>query len=298
MAETYAGQRLDNFLLRELKRVPRPLIYRLLRIGRIKVDHRRAKPDDRLVAGSRITLPALAVDQPRSIASAPAPPPILHECRHFIVIDKPAGLAVHGGSGISTGLIERLRLHRPADRLELAHRLDRETSGAIVVAKTRTGLTDLHAQLRAGLVRKRYVAAVFGKWKPGMSTVSAPLSKLEPAGPASRKAAVDLAEGRASTTRTRCRRQLRRGAVLDLVLETGRTHQARAHLAHVGLPIIGDGRYGDYAANREAAAAGLRRMLLHAWRMDFTAPDGEPIKVESPLPAIFAAAQAWLDRAA
>ena len=297
VGQHHAGQRIDNFLLRELKGVPRPLVYRLLRKGSIRLaGGGKARPDQRLEAGDLILLPELA----RSCSDGSDPPltpepPVLHECADLIVFAKPAGLAVHGGSGIGSGLIERLRKSRGSDRIELAHRLDRDTSGALVVAKTRVGLLDFHRQLRAGRVRKAYVAVAFGKWRADMKVIEAPLRKLVPDGPGSRRARIDPAAGSSSVTRTRCRRQMRQAALLELILVTGRTHQARVHLAHVGMPIVGDRRYGDFAANRRAAAAGWRRMFLHAHSLRFLDPAGAPVRVSAPLPEDFSRVCAWLD---
>ena len=293
----HAGQRIDNFLLRELKGVPRPLVYRLLRKGSIKIaGGKKVRPDQRVKQGDLILLPQLALSRPDNPeAPVAAEPPVLHECDDLIVFAKPAGLAVHGGSGIGSGLIERLRKSRASERVELAHRLDRDTSGALVVAKTRAGLVDFHRQLRTGQVRKAYVAVAFGKWRTSMKVIDAPLRKLTPDGPGSRRARIDRVDGSCSVTRSRCREQLQQAALLDLVLVTGRTHQARVHLAHVGMPIVGDRRYGDFAANRKVAAAGWRRMFLHAQSLQFSLPGGEQVRISAPLPKEFAQLCQWLD---
>ena len=297
VGQHHAGQRIDNFLLRELKGVPRPLVYRLLRKGAIRLaGGGRVRPGQRLEAGSCILLPELALSRPARAEAPVAPePPVVHECADLIVFAKPAGLAVHGGSGIGSGLIERLRTSRGSKRIELAHRLDRDTSGALVVARTRAGLTDFHRQLRAGLVRKTYVAVAFGNWRQDMRIIDAPVRKLNPDGPGSRRARIDPAAGSRSITRTRCRRQMRNAALLDLELVTGRTHQARVHLAHAGMPIVGDRRYGDFAANRRAAAAGWRRMFLHAHTLRFALPGGEPVRITAPLPREFSQLCSWLE---
>ena len=298
VGEHHAGQRIDNFLLRELKEIPRPLVYRLLRKGAIRIaGSSRIRPSQRLQPGNLILLPELALSRP---AKADAPvvsePPVLHECADLIVFAKPAGLAVHGGSGIGSGLIERLRKSRDSERVELAHRLDRDTSGALAVAKTRAGLVDFHRQLRAGMVRKTYVAVSFGQWRSDMKNIDVPLRKLTPVQPGSRRARIDQDAGIRSLTRTLCRRQMRNAAMLELLLITGRTHQARVHLAHVGMPIVGDRRYGDFAANRRVAAAGLRRMFLHAHTLQFSLPGGTPVRITAPLPKEFSQACTWLDR--
>ena len=219
----------------------------------------------------------------------------------LIVVDKPPGLAVHGGSGIAHGLIETLRAARPHARLlELVHRLDRDTSGLLLVAKKRTALTALHAALREGRVRKRYLVLVRGRWRDERRTVRLALHKFATRS-GERRVRVDEEVGREAVTVFR-RREVWRDrepplALLEAELATGRTHQIRVHLAALGFPLAGDDKYGDFAWNRALAKGGLKRMFLHAWKLDFAHPvTGEPMALESPLPADLARFVASLDR--
>jgi 23S rRNA pseudouridine955/2504/2580 synthase len=215
-------------------------------------------------------------------------PPILFEDDALIALDKPAGLAVHGGSGIAHGVIERLRAARPeAKFLELVHRLDRDTSGVLLVAKKRAALLDLHAQLREGLVDKRYDVLVRGRWRDAKRVVELPLEAYV-TGEGERRVRVER-EGRAARTIFRRQRvwpdRAPPIALLEAELETGRTHQIRVHLTHLGFPLAGDDKYGDFAWNRELATQGLKRMFLHARRLQFRHPvDGRVVVVEAPLP--------------
>jgi 23S rRNA pseudouridine955/2504/2580 synthase len=286
------GQRIDNFLIRTLKGVPKSHIYRILRSGEVRINKRRARPDTRLAPGDTVRIPPVRAAAPKSIAKPTAgrkfKPNILFEDDALIAIDKPAGLAVHGGSGIALGLIEQLRQARPDARfLELVHRLDRETSGVLLVAKRRSALTVLHAQLRAGEVDKRYLALVRGPWRDAMRTVSVPLHKFSTREGERRVRAEDA--GRAAVTIFRRERIWPAHqpplALLEAELQTGRTHQIRVHLAHIGHPLAGDDKYGDFAWNRELAREGLKRMFLHARRLSFVHPaSGKTMEVASPVP--------------
>jgi 23S rRNA pseudouridine955/2504/2580 synthase len=290
--EAGAGQRIDNFLLRMLKGVPKSHVYRILRSGEVRVNRGRVGPDARLALGDVVRVPPVrtATSPPAGTAVArPFKPALLFEDDWVIAVDKPAGLAVHGGSGIALGLIEQLRAARPQARfLELVHRLDRETSGVLLVAKKRSALTALHAQLRDGEVDKRYQLLVRGPWDARERVVDVPLFKFATR-EGERRVRVD-ALGRASTTIFR-RLQAWPAhvpplALLEAELETGRTHQIRVHLAHLGHALAGDDKYGDFAWNRELAKGGLRRMFLHAATITFRHPaTGEPVVVLSPLPA-------------
>lgn len=305
-----AGQRIDNYLCRILKGVPKSHVYRILRSGEVRVNKGRAAPDRRLAEGDVVRLPPVrtAAREPRSAAAAkPTPPrafrvPILYEDDAFLAVDKPAGLAVHGGSGIAHGLIEQLRAARPAARfLELVHRLDRDTSGVLLVAKQRAALVALHAALRAGDVDKRYHVLVRGRWRDALRTVRAPLHKFATQ-EGERRVRVD-AQGRASETVFRRIATWPRHepplALLEAELKTGRTHQIRVHLAHIGFVLAGDDKYGDFAWNKELHAQGLRRMFLHAHRLALRHPAaGEPLVLESPLPADLAAFVATLGESA
>jgi 23S rRNA pseudouridine955/2504/2580 synthase len=289
--ESGAGQRIDNFLCRVLKGVPKSHVYRILRSGEVRVNKGRAAPERRLAEGDVVRVPPVRTSAPqmrRSAAARPFGVPILYEDDALLALDKPAGVAVHGGSGISHGLIEQLRSARPQARfLELAHRLDRDTSGVLLVAKTRAALVGLHAALREGEIDKRYHVLVRGRWRDALRVVRAPLHKYSTVA-GERRVRVDE-EGRASET---VFRRLRTWpshepalALLEAELKTGRTHQIRVHLAHIGFVLAGDEKYGDFAWNRTLHAAGLRRMFLHAQRLSLRHPiSGAPLMLESPLP--------------
>lgn len=299
-----AGQRIDNYLLKTLKGVPKSHVYRILRSGEVRLNRRRATPDARLVSGDELRIPPIRIGSPDATRAAPPVPlgpvpPILYEDDAIVVLDKPSGLAVHGGSGVSQGVIERLRLARPtAGFLELVHRLDRDTSGALVIAKKRAALVALHAQLRGGEVDKRYLVLVRGKWRDALRRVSIPLERYVTADGERRVRAVS--DGReARTTLRRLRSWPRHDppvALLEAELETGRTHQIRVHLAHLGHPLAGDPKYGDFAWNRELARQGLKRLFLHACRIVFVHPlTGRSITVEAPLAPDLQAFVAALD---
>lgn len=282
------GQRLDNFLLGQLKGIPKSHIYRVLRRGEVRVNSGRAAPDYRLRAGDRVRIPPLR----RRI---PAPPRaegfewlharVLHEDDDLLVLDKPAGLPVHGGSGIAVGLIEALRNLRPElTGLELVHRLDRGTSGCLLIAKRRPALLALHAALRAGKVEKRYLALVKGRWRGGTRRISAPLARERKRG-GERLVDVDAA-GRAAESGFTPKGYYGPATLMQISLYTGRMHQARVHAAYAGHPIAGDEKYGDRDCNREFRGLGLRRLFLHAAQVRFVHPaSGARIEVSAPLPA-------------
>lgn len=284
-----AGQRVDNYLTKRLKGVPKSHIYRILRSGEVRINSRRVGPEYRVQAGDRLRLPPVRTAKP---AATPKHPPasrlqaeVLHEDEVLLVIDKPAGVAVHGGSGISRGVIEQLRLERPEARfMELVHRLDRDTSGVLLLAKRRSALTELHRQLREGQVRKYYLVLVKGAWRDGKRSVKLPLNKHVLA---SGERRVSVAEdGQAAHTVFRLKRGWRDYSLLEAELKTGRTHQIRVHLAHLGFPIAGDDKYGDFALNKLLAKQGLKRMFLHASRAVVTHPQtGADLALEAPLPA-------------
>ena len=291
--ETVAGQRVDNMLLKLLKGVPRQHVYRLLRTGQVRVNSARVDPTYRLQAGDRVRLPPVRTARPA--ASAPlAPrtrfePAVLYEDEHLIALDKPAGLAVHGGSGVARGVIEEMRLARPRLKfLKLVHRLDRETSGVLLLAKKRSALVALHAALREGRVRKLYTLLVHGRFRKARQSVSLPLEKyLLPGGDRRVKVARDGLPAHTVFTRLRV---LEDYSLLQAELLTGRTHQIRVHAAAVGHPIVGDDKYGDFAANRALARRGLKRMFLHARRIELDHPaSGESLVIEAPLPRELAA---------
>ena len=300
------GQRVDNYLVKILKGVPKSHIYRILRSGEVRVNRRKVGPETRLTVGDQLRIPPI-----RASASSPRPavsamravtiPPILFEDDALIALNKPAGLAVHGGSGISYGAIERLRHARPESAfLELVHRLDRETSGVLLIAKKRLALTGLHAQLRDGAIDKRYYVLVRGKWRDAARSVELPLTTYL-IGNGERRVRVDT-DGRLARTTFR-RVKLWPGgdppvSLLEAELETGRTHQIRVHLTHLGYPLAGDDKYGDFTWNKALAQQGLKRMFLHAHRIRFAHPlDGREIEIEAPLAPELAAFVARLDAA-
>lgn len=299
VGDEFAGQRLDNYLLREWRGVPRSLVYRLIRNGHVRVNAGRVKPDCRLQAGDCLRLPA-SVAVPQTRAAAPAAPlqlPVLYEDAQLLAVDKPAGLAVHGGSGIAHGVIERLRARLPQNRfLELAHRLDRETSGVLLLAKKRTALAAVQKQWREHQVKKRYVALVFGEWQAARHRrIALPLKRLN--GSDGHRQVVADAAGKNAVTHTQRLNVHGGGALLAADLSTGRTHQLRVHLAASDIPIVGDDKYGDFTANRAAARAGFSRMFLHAERLTFTHPlSGKRLSIVAPPAQDFTHAAAWLER--
>jgi 23S rRNA pseudouridine955/2504/2580 synthase len=295
VSASHAGQRIDNFLLARLKGVPRSLVYRLLRSGEVRVNKGRAQPSRRLEAGDQVRLPPLR----RPAEGEPIVPTarlreqldqaVLYEDSRVLVIDKPAGLAVHGGSGITLGVIETLRAMRPGAELELVHRLDRDTSGCLLISKRRSALRRLHAQLRDGEVDKRYLALLCGRLaRPEMEVVAA--LRTDRVRGAERVVRVDHQAGKPSRTWFR-RRQDYAGAfsLVEAELDTGRTHQIRVHAAHLGAAVAGDPKYGDEAQNQRLRSLGLKRLFLHAAALSFRPQeDGPRVQVEAPLPSALA----------
>jgi 23S rRNA pseudouridine955/2504/2580 synthase len=283
--ETSQDQRIDNYLQKILKGVPKSHIYRILRSGEVRVNSRRVQASYRLQDGDKIRLPPIRTsEKPVRAGSGPVfSGPVLFEDEDLLIVDKPSGVAVHGGSGISSGVIEQLRIARPGLRfLELVHRLDRDTSGVLILAKKRTALTGLHAQLREGAVRKHYLALVLGEWKDAKRNVKAALHKYVNSS-GERRVVVDD-EGQQAHTVFRLVRNLPGYSLLDAELKTGRTHQIRVHLAHVGFPIAGDDKYGDFDVNKRLAKVGLKRMFLHAASLEFSHPrSAQLVRVEAPL---------------
>lgn len=288
VATDQAGQRLDNFLLRLLKGVPRSRIYRILRKGEVRVNRGRVRPDYRLQAGDQLRIPPIRVSQTeaRPVSSgmrARLAGKVLYEDDRLLIIDKPAGMAVHGGSGVSAGVIEALRAERPeAPYLELVHRLDRDTSGCLMIAKKRSELRMLHTLLREGAVTKRYLLLARGDWSKGPWEADAPLRKNQLSG-GERIVRVDAA-GKPARTRFSLLQRLPSASLMEAQLDTGRTHQIRVHAAHLGHPLGGDEKYGDPAFNRYLRAAGLRRLFLHAHHVAFRDPErGREVEVSAPL---------------
>jgi 23S rRNA pseudouridine955/2504/2580 synthase len=284
-----AGQRLDNYLLRHLKGVPKTHVYRIIRSGEVRVNKGRAGPDDRVQAGDLVRLPPVRVservaEKAQDMATAALAAParkfvVLFEDEHLLAIDKPAGVAVHGGSGVSFGVIEQLRMARPqAPFLELVHRLDRETSGILQLAKKRSALRQLQDQFRERETGKTYLALVVGQWPANRKVLDKSLHKyLLPDGERRvRVVAKDDPDAMAALTLVKVKHRGDGFTLLEVTIRTGRTHQIRVHLASEGFPIAGDDKYGDFELNkallRAPGGASLKRMFLHAWRLEFTHP--------------------------
>ena len=294
--EDSAGQRLDNFLMRHLKGVPKTHVYRIIRSGEVRVNKGRASAEQRVEAGDLVRLPPVRVSaQVQAKADAPAPArefPVLMEDEALMAIDKPAGVAVHGGSGVSFGVIEQLRRARPAlANLELVHRLDRETSGVLLVAKKRSTLKHLQDQFRDRETGKTYLALVLGLWPSNKKVIDSPLMKYtipNGVGEGERRVKVvgkDDPNGMRSITLVRVARTVGPYTLLEVTIKTGRTHQIRVHLASQGHPIAGDDKYGDFEHNKLLQKMGLKRMFLHAWQLKFQHPQSHrPVSLQAPLP--------------
>ena len=285
VGEESEAQRIDNFLLRRLKGVPKSHVYRVLRSGEVRVNSGRIKPDYRLRIGDRVRVPPIRVSQARKPEARILDLPIVFEDASLLVVDKPSGIAVHGGSGVSFGVIESLRAARPeAKMLELAHRLDRDTSGLLIVAKKRSALVELHRMLRDGEVAKVYVAIVKGCPDKTEFEIREALHKHVTA-KGERRVSVQEG-GMAAVTKARVLKGSDDFSVLEVRLMTGRTHQIRVHLAHAGHPVLGDDKYGDFLLNHALAKQGVKRLFLHARRLALKHPaEKRQIKLESPLPA-------------
>jgi 23S rRNA pseudouridine955/2504/2580 synthase len=294
--EDSAGQRLDNFLMRHLKGVPKTHVYRIIRSGEVRVNKGRASAEQRVEAGDLVRLPPVRVSaQVQAKAESPAPArefPVLMEDEAMMAIDKPAGVAVHGGSGVSFGVIEQLRRARPAlANLELVHRLDRETSGVLLVAKKRSALKHLQDQFRDRETGKTYLALVLGLWPSNKKVIDSPLMKYtlpNGDGEGERRVKVvgkDDPNGMRSITLVRVARTVGPYTLLEVTIKTGRTHQIRVHLASQGHPIAGDDKYGDFEHNKLLQKMGLKRMFLHAWQLKFQHPQSHrPVSLQAPLP--------------
>ena len=289
----HAGQRIDNYLMCQLKGVPKSLVYRIVRKGEVRVNKGRIKPEYRLKEGDVVRIPPVRQAEKKVPGKVSGKilkqieSRILFEDKRIMIINKPSGLAVHGGSGLSFGLIEVLRQLRPNDKeLELVHRLDRDTSGCLIIAKKRSALRRLHEQLREGTMDKRYMTLVKGKWKGRSKWVDAPLLKnviksgerlvfVDPKGKDARTQFIPYSVGDEAS-------------LMSVKLDTGRTHQIRVHAQHIGFPIAGDDKYGDDEFNRQLKSKGLKRLFLHAFSLKFHLPDTEtgedvPIYIEAPL---------------
>lgn len=298
--ENGAGQRLDNFLIKVLKGAPKTLVYRIIRSGEVRVNKSRAQADTRLSEGDVVRVPPLRLSEPdnRAEQAGVAVPArefdILFEDDHVLAINKPAGVAVHGGSGVSFGVIEQLRRARPqAKLLELVHRLDKETSGILLIAKKRSALTALQEQFRQRQTGKTYAALTIGEWPESLKVIDVALHKyLDAAGERRvRAVAADDDDGRRAISLVKVVERLAGTTLLDVTIKTGRTHQIRVHLQQAGHPIVGDDKYGDFALNkafaRGQAVAQVRfeRMFLHARHLSFDHPaSGARITLDAPLP--------------
>lgn len=303
VGEDSDGQRLDNFLLKRLKGVPKSHVYRLLRSGQVRVNSKRIDADYRLQQGDTVRIPPvrMAENEPaqsenkrkKLAKSRYIPFDILFQDDALLVINKPAGVAVHGGSGVSFGVIEQLRAQHPDWKfLELVHRLDRETSGVLLLARKRAALVELHRQIREGMMEKRYLVLVKGAWKNTKQSVKLALNKYVTAAGERRVSVSDKNEtGMSSHTIFTLQKAWKNFSLLEAELKTGRTHQIRVHLAHLGFPIAGDDKYGDFALNKTLAKvtkaarpARLERMFLHARLAVITHPvTGESLRLEAPL---------------
>jgi 23S rRNA pseudouridine955/2504/2580 synthase len=286
-----AGQRIDNFLMRHFKTVPRSRVYRLLRKGEVRVNRKRVDAEYRIQEGDEVRLPPVRIDagdepgRPSSSLLDLLERSVIFQDRHLLVIDKPAGVAVHGGSGMSFGVIEALRASRPRETLELVHRLDRDTSGCLLIARDRATLTALHALIRNGGMHKTYMALVAGSWQLGTKRIDAPLAtdnrqhgerhvKVAPAGKDSVSVFKPLQFFGPLAT------------LMEVDIPTGRTHQIRVHASFAGHPLLGDDKYGDHERNAELKQHGLKRTFLHAQSVAFEWPgSGVPFHVSAPLPA-------------
>ena len=298
--ENSAGQRLDNFLLRELKGVPKTHVYRVIRAGEVRVNKGRAQADTRLELGDEVRVPPVRlperVNDEAAAAHVPAREfPVIYEDEHLIAVNKPAGVAVHGGSGVSFGVIEQLRRARPeAKFLELVHRLDKETSGLLLIAKKRSALTHLQDQFRERETGKTYAALVIGDWPGNKKVLDVALLKFTGSDGERWVRAVENShdpqaeQAKRSISLVKVAQKFPGYSLLDVTIKTGRTHQIRVHLQHAGHPIVGDPKYGDFEANRAIARGPLKfeRMFLHAKRLRVAHParPEETLELEAPLP--------------
>lgn len=288
--EEFQGQRIDNFLIARLRGVPKSVIYRVVRKGEVRVNKKRVKPEYKLVSGDQVRVPPMTVSQEKDPVSVKLSQVqtleqhILFEDNDLIVLNKPTGIAVHGGSGLQFGVIEALRALRPlAKHLELVHRLDRDTSGCLLIAKKRSVLTHLHEQLRLKTVEKKYWALVAGQWDAKVKKVTEPLKK-NTLQSGERIVRVDERDGKPSETRFKILQRYHEGTLVEAFPVTGRTHQIRVHTACQGHPIACDDKYGDNEFTQQMTGLGLHRLFLHAFTLKFTHPNtGAFMMVEAPL---------------
>lgn len=287
------GQRLDNFLLGQLKGAPRSIIYKIVRSGQVRINGKRAKPDSRLAAGDEVRIPPVRLEEPGEFKAPPRAmldrlaASIVYEDKLLLALNKPSGIAVHGGSGLSFGVIEAMRALRPDEPMELVHRLDRDTSGVLIIAKKRSALLELQALLREGddeeAPNKKYLTLLVGKMPQGTMTVDASLQKSVLQG-GERMVRVDP-NGKASVSHFKLLERRAGHSFCEVRIETGRTHQIRVHAAHLGHPVAGDEKYGEREANKKLAeTVGLKRLFLHAASMEFALEGGaKPYLINAPL---------------
>ncbi len=283
------GQRIDNFLASQLKGVPKSLIYRIVRTGQVRINGKRAKPDTRVAEGDEIRIPPVRVAEqvqhgvPAASQLERIEQNLVYEDRDFLVLNKPCGLASHGGSGISFGAIELLRLARPKDTLELVHRLDRDTSGILVFSRKRSALTALQSVIRAGGVIKQYLTLLAGHLPQMALSVDAPLRKSVLQGGERMVQVTD--DGKPSVSHLRVLETYASASLVEVTIETGRTHQIRVHCQHIGHPVAGDEKYGDREFNRAMREFELKRLFLHAARFEFRLPEKDrEYSFSAPLP--------------
>lgn len=286
----HSDQRIDNYLFTLLKGVPKSRIYRIIRKGEIRINGSRIKPDYKLNEGDKIRIPPVRIAEreafilPSKKLQYSLEKNILYEDDALLVLNKPSGLAVHGGSGIKLGLIEALRLIRPkTDYFELVHRIDRETSGCLIVAKKRSSLRYLQEQMRSKRISKVYRALATGKWPRGMKRIDLPLMAFEQK--TGEKIVRVNPKGKKSVTIFSVMKRYRNFTLLEALLETGRTHQIRVHAQHIGCPLAGDNKYGLDDINKDIRKSGLKRMFLHALKIGFSLPCGKNIFIEAPMPS-------------
>ncbi len=291
ISEEEAGQRIDNFLMRHFNTVPRSRVYRLLRKGEVRVNRKRVEAEYRIAAGDEVRLPPVRIDRsgetgrPSSSLQELIEQSVIFQDKHVLVIDKPSGVAVHGGSGMSFGVIEALRASRPRETLELVHRLDRDTSGCLCVARDRATLVALHALIRDGGMHKTYLALVSGDWQLGTKRIDAPLATNERR-QGERHVRVAAAGKESVSVFKPVQFFGKLATLMEVDIPTGRTHQIRVHADYAGHPLLGDDKYGDHDRNAELKTVGLKRMFLHAQSIAFDWPgSGVPFHVSAPLPA-------------
>lgn len=287
VTEAHEGQRLDNFLIRLCKGVPKSHLYKAVRGGQVRVNRGRCQVDYRLQLGDLVRIPPMRVATSKASVAPAKTFEVIYQDDAILVINKPAGIAVHGGSGVSHGVIESLRVAHPGLRfLELVHRLDRDTSGLLMLAKRRSALVKLHAMMREGKVNKHYLAIVQGRVANDRQHIRAPLTKWLTAS-GERRVQVDP-QGQPAHTVVTCIKRFGGYCLLDCELRTGRTHQIRVHLSSIGHPILGDTKYGSDAEQTDWRGMGVKRMLLHAWQLSFEHPlTGQRLALEATMPDSF-----------